>query len=319
MARPSHRRTLRPAGIVFRACVALGLALTILAANVVAQGTSTRPANQSKTDKPAVPAVVQPPVLRAHPLPAPPLAPSLPPVVEWDGKQLTIDAQDSTLSDILLAIRSRTGAAVDMPGSAAGERVAVHLGPAPIREVLASLLYGTDFDYVIQGSDTDEYGLKSVTLTARGKGDDPNSITASQDAGVRLMPGYAAPGKRTFEVMQDPPADNSASAADSSASADSPAANQESASASGDPASSTPPPPPNSDSQPSTSSTESADAGAGLAGTPSTVPNTVTSSSEASAGGASSISLMEQNLQKMYQQRQKIQSLQNQGQAPAGK
>jgi len=310
----------RPVGSAFRACVALGIVL-IPASYLAAQASSHNP-NQSKKNKPVVPTVAQPPVaatqLQARPMPAPVLlTPPLPPVVEWDGKKLTIDADNSTLSDILLAIRSHTGASIDMPGSASAERVAVHLGPAPIREVIASLLYGTDFDYVIQGSDADEYGLKSVTLTARGQGDDSNSIDAPQQAGVRLMPGYAAPGKRTYEVMQEKPAENTASAVDSNAAGD-PAPTQESASASGDPASSAPPAAANPNS-PSASPSESADVG-GPIGTPSPVtPSGETSSADASASGNSSISQMEQNLQRLYQQRQKLQAQQNQGAPPSGK
>ena len=132
------------------------------------------------------------------PLPVPPTAAQLPakaPEISWDGKLLTIDAENSTLSDILLGIRSHTGASVEMPPSASAERVAVHLGPAPVREVLSSLLYGTEYDYLIQASESDVHGLQKVIITARGKGDDSsNTIDSPQQAGVRLMPGYSKPG-----------------------------------------------------------------------------------------------------------------------------
>lgn len=316
-----RRSSVFGAGIVLRVSLAIGLCLLNPTHSGAARA-SQAAGNQNKANKPVGPTTSQPPAvaqLQARPTPAPTLTPPLPPVVEWDGKKLTIDAENSTLSDILLAIRSRTGASVDMPGSASAERVAVHLGPAPIREVIASLLYGTDFDYVIQGSDADEYGLKSVTLTARGKGDDSNSIEAPQEAGVRLMPGYAAPGKRTFEVTQDNAAENTASAADSNSATEAAPPAQESASATGDSAASATAAA-NTDSQPNSSSSESADASAGPVGTPSPITsNTETSSADASAGGQSSMSQMEQNLQRMYQQRQKIQAQQNQGIQPPGK
>src|SRR5438270_5287855 len=134
------------------------------------------------------------------------------PVVSWDGKQLTIDAENTSLSEILLAIRSRTGASIEMPPSTSSERVAVHMGPAPVREVLSSLLYGTDFNYVIQSSDGDEEGLGKVIITAREKdgSEDASASNTPAGRGVRLMPGYAAPGKRDFEVKHD--TDNDASA-----------------------------------------------------------------------------------------------------------
>ena len=90
------------------------------------------------------------------------------PQVSYDGKQLTIIADNSTLSDILAAVRARTGAEIDVPTSASGERLAVvRLGPGPAREVLASLLSWTDFDYIIQASVTNPQGIQSVLLVAR--------------------------------------------------------------------------------------------------------------------------------------------------------
>src|SRR5205814_10398567 len=140
-------------------------------------------------------------------------APARPPVISWDGELLSIDTENSTLSDVLLGIRSRTGASIEMPPSASTERVAVHLGPAPVREVLSSLLYGTDFNYVIQSSDGDEEGLGKVIITAREKdgSEDASASNTPAGRGVRLMPGYAAPGKRDFEVKHDN-TDNDASA-----------------------------------------------------------------------------------------------------------
>jgi hypothetical protein len=240
------------------------------------------------------------------------------PVISWDGKQLTIDAENSTLSDILLGVRARTGASIDMPPSTAAEQVAVHLGPAPIREVLSSLLYGTDFDYIIQGSDTDEGGLRSVTLTQRESSD---VVTASDAAGksrIRLMPGYSAPGKRDFEVAAEAAADSSASPSAESTTADAGApASQEPASAGADPAS-TIAKGPSADSQPSPA--ESADAILPAGNEP--LNRTAVSSSSqpnSSEMPSTSMSQMQQNLQHMYQQRQQIQAQQTQNPQPPGK
>jgi predicted nucleic acid-binding Zn-ribbon protein len=310
-------------GVLLRPFVMLGVALLVSFCFASAQ-TPSRSTAAAPKDKLAPTATAQPIPLSHFQAPArtvPEMIPTLPPVISWDGKKLTIDAANSTLADILLAIRSRTGASIDMPGVASGERVALHLGPAPIREVIASLLYGTDFDYVIQGSDDDEYGLKSVIITQRGKGDDMNAGDIPQQAGVRLMPGYAAPGKRTFEVMSDhQPADDANPVTDASASTDSAPTDQESASTATDD-SSTQQAKSDSDSQntSSSASTDSADATAPV-GTAIPVLNSETSSAGASVGsGGGSMSQMEQNLQRMYQQRQKIQAQQNQGGTPSGK
>lgn len=66
------------------------------------------------------------------PTPPPTLAelPATPPQVSFQGGQLTISAQNSTLGDILKAVRAQTGATIDLPGTAP-ERVVGHFGPAP--------------------------------------------------------------------------------------------------------------------------------------------------------------------------------------------
>jgi hypothetical protein len=49
--------------------------------------------------------------------------PPQPPAVAWDGKRLTIDADNSTLAAVLGAVRDRTGASIEVPEAASGERV----------------------------------------------------------------------------------------------------------------------------------------------------------------------------------------------------
>jgi hypothetical protein len=94
------------------------------------------------------------------------------PQVSYDGKQLTIIANNSTLSEILEAVHTGTGAEMDVPTSASSERLAeVRLGPGPPREVLASLLDWTSFGYIIQAPDANPLGIRSVLLVERSKND----------------------------------------------------------------------------------------------------------------------------------------------------
>lgn len=258
----------------------------------------------------------------ANPVPvAPVVEQTLPqaPVISWDGKQLTIDAENTSLSEILLAIRARTGASIEMPPSTSAERVAVHMGPAPVREVLSSLLYGTDFNYVIQSTDGDEEGLGLVIITAREK-DNSEDVSGSNkpaNRSVRLMPGYAAPGKRDFEVKHDN-GDNDASAQTEPSN---PAAAEVASQAAADPVTENPQSASKADAQPGPSSSgESADSSApaasdagvasvGLAQPGGIAP--IASSSDAGSGGGSPISKMEQDLQRLYQQRKQMQAQQN--------
>jgi hypothetical protein len=91
------------------------------------------------------------------------------PMVSFDGGQLTIIVENSTISEVLRAVRESTGAEIELPPSVADERVWAHLGPGPARRVLAELLSSTSLDYVIQASDSDLQGIQRVFVTLRNK------------------------------------------------------------------------------------------------------------------------------------------------------
>ena len=80
---------------------------------------------------------------------------------------LGIRASRVTLSEVLLAVQQRTGAQVSIAAGAEQEQVISDLGPAPAREVLASLLNGSPYNFIFMGS---ESSLERVILTRR----DPN-------------------------------------------------------------------------------------------------------------------------------------------------
>jgi hypothetical protein len=90
---------------------------------------------------------------------------AVPPQVSFQNNELTIVAQNSTLSDILRAIRKQTGAEIEVP--AAPERVVTRLGPGPARDVLADLLNGSRFNYVLLGSPGNEAILTRVVLVPK--------------------------------------------------------------------------------------------------------------------------------------------------------
>ena len=95
--------------------------------------------------------------------------PSSPPQVSYRNEQLTITAQNSTLSDILRAVHEQTGAIVETPGKPS-DRVMGRFGPGPARDVLASLLNGSHFDYVMLGSSSNPTAVAHVILTAKSGG-----------------------------------------------------------------------------------------------------------------------------------------------------
>lgn len=152
-----------------------------------------------------------PPVVQeSPPPPPPPLTPGqMPPKVpqvSWDGKLLTINSDNSTLGDILAAIRRLTGADLDIPAKGSSERIAARLGPGPAREIISTLLSWTDFDYVIQASDSDAAGIRSVLLTPRGKSEATvASAGAPADTPARAMyRSYAQPRPNKTEGASAP-------------------------------------------------------------------------------------------------------------------
>jgi hypothetical protein len=166
----------------------------------------------------------QPPAQPASPPPTLAQLPATPPQVSFQGGQLTISAQNSTLGDILKAVRAQTGATIDLPGTAS-ERVVGQFGPAPARDVLASLLNGSHFNYLLLGSPTDPSALDRVILMAKSGSAVESSPPPTQQATAfnqsvyaRPMAPMPAPGANTVVVegqdAQDDATDDSADSAD---------------------------------------------------------------------------------------------------------
>ncbi len=99
------------------------------------------------------------------------------PHVTYQDGQLTIVAPNSTLGDILRAVRKLTGAEMEIPTTAT-ERVVTNLGPGPAPGVVAQLLNGSHFNYVLLGSPSDANTLTRVVLVAKS-GPEPTPTPAA--------------------------------------------------------------------------------------------------------------------------------------------
>jgi hypothetical protein len=102
------------------------------------------------------------------PVPQVPLdaIPAVAPEVSYQNGLLTIVAPNSTLGDILRGVRKHTAADIEVPATAS-ERVVTRLGPGPAREVVAELLNGSRFNYILLGSPDDANALVRVVLVAK--------------------------------------------------------------------------------------------------------------------------------------------------------
>lgn len=136
--------------------------------------------NQAPVRRPVVKAQQATTQAAAAPALTPAQMPAAPPQVSFQNGMLTIVSQNSTLGDILRAVHARTGAAMDIPPNAT-ERVVARLGPGPARDVLAALLNGSHFNYVLLGSATDANALDRVLLT-------PKSAASTTEAAVQPPP-----------------------------------------------------------------------------------------------------------------------------------
>jgi hypothetical protein len=185
--------------------VSISLGLLLVVPSASAQTSSRHKARKVLSQQ-----SVLPPAPRG-PLPQVPLdqLPAAPPQVDYQDGRLSIVAQNSTLGDILREVRKRTGASIDVPPSAT-ERVVARLGPAPARDVLATLLNGSSFNYVMVGSDADPSALSSVVLTSRpAAGGTQTVAVVSQPSPVytppnrtELGPGMGRPGGFVPPVAQ---------------------------------------------------------------------------------------------------------------------
>jgi len=90
--------------------------------------------------------------------------------VSYRDGLLGIHANKATLSEVLFAIQQRTGAEISIPAGAEQEKVVAEIEPAPAPEVLARLLNGSKFNFLIMSAADDSRGLGRVILSYRSEG-----------------------------------------------------------------------------------------------------------------------------------------------------
>ena len=83
---------------------------------------------------------------------------------------LGIRANKATLSEVLYAVQQRTGAEVSIAAGAEQEKVVADIAPGPAPEVLARLLNGSRFNFLILSAVDDPQRLDRVILSARPDG-----------------------------------------------------------------------------------------------------------------------------------------------------
>ena len=87
--------------------------------------------------------------------------------VRFDRGLLTISATNATLADVLYQVHVTTGANVPIPSGAAEEKVVIQAGPGAAKDVIAALLNGSRFNYVLQGTAQDPQSVGTLLLTPK--------------------------------------------------------------------------------------------------------------------------------------------------------
>jgi hypothetical protein len=184
-----------------------GFAVVVIVALLIA-GSAYAAQKQVVTKRPVKQLQPSPEPQPDAPPPPPPTLEQMPtsaPQVSFHNEQLMIVANNSTLGDVLRAVRNQTGAAVEIPANAT-ERVVGQFGPGPARDVLAALLNGSHFNYVMLGSAANPNGIDRVILTHKsgGASEQPNPGEQPMAAQPQsLPPGVVPPGQETEESTDD--------------------------------------------------------------------------------------------------------------------
>src|SRR5579859_2481181 len=197
---------------------ALLLAAAVLCMGSASVASTAQQHVQKKKAAKKVPLVPLPsgPTGPVQPIPLDAIA-AVPPQVSYQNNQLTIVAPNSTLGDILRAVRKQTGAEIEIPP--ATERVVTHLGPGPAREVIAELLNGSRFNYVLLGSPADNSVLTRVVLVAKTSQDNAaaNTPAIAEQPQAGIGPHTGNPGARLPEQDANAANDDTDDAADQAA------------------------------------------------------------------------------------------------------
>jgi len=136
---------------------------------------------------------------------------------------LTISARKVSLAEVLYQVHLTTGADIPIPSGAEQEQVAIQAGPGPAKDVLATLLNGSRFNFILQGTAQNPQGIGAVILSPKSNitesspsppgparsqplgtsrtGEDPESVPTTPP-NAPMQPDGSMP---TAEMAPDPP------------------------------------------------------------------------------------------------------------------
>jgi hypothetical protein len=107
------------------------------------------------------------------------LQPANPPRISFGNGELTVIADNSSLTDIMNGIERATGARLQ-GSQPETERVFGQFGPGSPRDVLNSLLSGSRYDFILVGAIDDPGAVQTIILSPHGSFPAGGSVAQSQ-------------------------------------------------------------------------------------------------------------------------------------------
>lgn len=137
--------------------------------------------------------------------------------VSYRDGLLAIRANKATLSEVLHAVQQKTGADIAIAAGAEQEMVVAEIPPAPAPEVLAHLLNGSRFNFLILSAADNPNQLDRVILSTRSElGPAPlPPVQAQNDAPVEAEPAATSSQPNNVEPPSQPAPENAGKHGDS--------------------------------------------------------------------------------------------------------
>ncbi len=107
--------------------------------------------------------------------------------------QLTIDARNSTLAEVLNLVGQKTGATIEIPPGSGQERIFEHAGPGKPNDVLTQLLNGSHLNFIIVNSPDHPENVARVLLSVERE--DNQTAAAAPVPNLAILPGMYKPSE----------------------------------------------------------------------------------------------------------------------------
>lgn len=134
-------------------------------------------------------------------------AQSAAPIAQVTDGKLLINANGQDFASVLESVRSASGFTIEMPSTLGSEPVFLETGPTSVADGLVALLSGTNYNYIIVGSEQDPRIVKRLILTERASGPPATLVASTQAPPVAPQPSLygGVPAETEAEASEPPP------------------------------------------------------------------------------------------------------------------